>query len=287
MGIAKGGTIMYDVIVIGGGPAGLSAAVQLRKRGRSVLVVSNPARQNPLWRAERIDNYLGLPGKTGAELLEGFQQHAADMGAEFKTGRVLSAMAFEGWMVNVGAEVYEARALILAPGVNRGAKYPGEQELLGSGVSYCATCDGMLYRGKAVTVVGRSADAPQEANYLAQMGCQVTYVSPQEPKGLQEGIPFVKAHKLAVKGTQRVEALEADGALLPCEGVFILRESVAPTDLIPGLALEEGYVQVNRRMETNIPGVFAAGDCTGKPLQLAKAVGDGLMAADSADGYLG
>jgi thioredoxin reductase (NADPH) len=144
----------------------------------------------------------------------------------------------------------------------------------------------MLYRGKAVTVVGRSADAPQEANYLSQMGCQVTYVSPQEPKGLQEGIPFVKAHKLSVKGEQRVEALEADGALLPCEGVFILRESVAPTDLFPELELEEGYVKVSRRMETSVPGVFAAGDCTGKPLQLAKAVGEGLMAADSADHFL-
>jgi thioredoxin reductase (NADPH) len=278
--------MMYDVIVIGGGPAGLSAAVQLRKRGRSVLVVSNPAQQNPLWRAERIDNYLGMPGKTGAELMEAFRSHAEGMGVEFQTGRVLSAMAFEGWMLNVGADVYQAKALILAAGVSRGTKYPGEQELLGSGVSYCATCDGMLYRGKAVTVVGRSADAPQEANYLSQMGCQVTYVSPQEPKGLQEGIPFVKAHKLSVKGEQRVEALEADGALLPCEGVFILRESVAPTDLFPELELEEGYVKVSRRMETSVPGVFAAGDCTGKPLQLAKAVGEGLMAADSADHFL-
>jgi thioredoxin reductase (NADPH) len=278
--------MMYDVIVIGGGPAGLSAAVQLRKRGRSVLVVSNPAQQNPLWRAERIDNYLGMPGKTGAELMEAFRSHAEGMGVEFQTGRVLSAMAFEGWMLNVGADVYQAKALILAAGVSRGTKYPGEQELLGSGVSYCATCDGMLYRGKAVTVVGRSADAPQEANYLSQMGCQVTYVSPQEPKGLQEGIPFVKAHKLSVKGEQRVEALEADGALLPCEGVFILRESVAPTDLFPELELEEGYVKVSRRMETSVPGVFAAGDCTGKPLQLAKAVGEGLMAADSADRFL-
>jgi thioredoxin reductase (NADPH) len=277
---------MYDVIVIGAGPAGLSAAVQLRKRNRSVLVVGNPAKENPLWKAERIDNYLGMPGKTGAELLEAFQQHAEDMGVEFKTGKVISTMAFDGWMLNVGAEVYQGKALVLAAGVSRGAKYPGEQALLGKGVSYCATCDGMLYRNKAVTVVGRSADAPQEANYLAQIGCQVTYVSPQPPQGLQKGIPYVKAHKLEVKGEQSVEALVADGAELPCDGVFILRESVAPVDLIPGLETEEGYVKVNRQMETSVAGVFAAGDCTGKPLQLAKAVGDGLMAGDSADRYL-
>lgn len=277
---------MYDVIVIGGGPAGLSAAVQLRQRGRTVLVVSNPALSNPLWRAERVDNYLGLPGLTGEQLLERFQRHAEDRGVEFQTGKALSAMELDGWMLTVGAEVFQARALVLAAGVARGAKYPGEQELLGRGVSYCATCDGMLYRNKSVVVVGRSADAPQEANYLAQIGCQVTYVSPQAPQGLREGIPWVKAHRLAVRGERSVEALEADGAALPCEGVFILRESVAPTDLIPGLETEEGFVKVNRRMETSVAGVFAAGDCTGRPLQIAKAVGEGLMAADSADAYL-
>lgn len=277
---------MYDVIVIGGGPAGLSAAVQLRQRGRTVLVVSNPALSNPLWRAERVDNYLGLPGLTGEQLLERFQRHAEDRGVEFQTGKALSAMELDSWMLTVGAEVVQARALVLAAGVARGAKYPGEQELLGRGVSYCATCDGMLYRNKSVVVVGRSADAPQEANYLAQIGCQVTYVSPQAPQGLREGIPWVKAHRLAVRGERSVEALEADGAALPCEGVFILRESVAPTDLIPGLETEEGFVKVNRRMETSVAGVFAAGDCTGRPLQIAKAVGEGLMAADSADAYL-
>ena len=277
---------MYDVIVIGGGPAGLSAAVQLRQRGRTVLVVSNPTPSNPLWRSERVDNYLGLPGLTGEQLLERFQKHAEDRGVVFQTGKALSAMELDGWMLTVGAEVVQARALVLAAGVARGAKYPGEQELLGRGVSYCATCDGMLYRNKSVVVVGRSADAPQEANYLAQIGCQVTYVSPQAPQGLREGIPWVKAHRLAVRGERSVEALEADGAALPCEGVFILRESVAPTDLIPGLETEEGFVKVNRRMETSVAGVFAAGDCTGRPLQIAKAVGEGLMAADSADAYL-
>lgn len=277
---------MYDSIVIGAGPAGLSAAVQLRQRGRTVLVVGNPQQQNPLWRAEKISNYLGLKDLTGAELLERFRLHAEEMGVEFMTGKALTAMAFDGWMLTVGQEVVQGKTLILAAGVSRGVKYPGEQELLGRGVSYCATCDGMLYRKKSVVVVGRSADAPEEANYLAQIGCQVTYVSPQTPKGLSKDIPWVKAHKLEVKGTDSVEALLADGAELPCEGVFILRESVAPTDLFPELETEDGYVKVNRHMETNIPGLFAAGDCTGKPLQVSKSVGEGLVAGDSADRFL-
>lgn len=278
--------MQYDCIVIGGGPAGLSAALQLRKRNRSVLVISNPAEQNPLARAERIDNYLGLPGLTGAELMERFHNHAVEMGTEFLTGKVLSAMPYEGWMLTVSSEVYQAKTLILASGVARAQKLPGERELLGRGVSYCATCDGMLYRNKPVVVVGRSSDAPQEANYLADIGCQVTYVSPKRPEGLAEGIPFVRGGRLEIRGGMSVEALSVDGEALPCQAVFVLRESVAPVDLFPGLETEDGYLKVNRRMETSLPGVFAAGDCTGKPLQISKAVGEGLVAGDSADGFL-
>lgn len=276
----------YDIIVLGSGPAGLAAAVAARGRNKSVLVIGNRWQDSPLAKAERVDNYLGLPGLTGSGMLEAFHEHAVNMGAEFVVGKAISLMAWNGFMVTVGSQVYEGKALILAPGVVRQAKYPGEEEYLGRGVSYCATCDGMLYRGRQVMVVGRSADAPQEANYLKSLGCQVTYVSPQPPKGLDSGIPFVKAGKLAVKGGQTVTGLEADGALLPCDGVFILRQAVAPTDLLPTLETEEGYIKVDRRMATNVEGVFAAGDCTGAPLQVAKAVGEGHVAALSACEYL-
>lgn len=275
---------MYDCIIIGGGPAGLSAAVALRSRNRSVLVLSNPVKQNPLYRAEKVDNYLGLPGRTGAQLMDTFRTHALEMGAELKNGRVLSAMDMgTSYFLTVGADVYEAKTLILASGIARGQKYPGEQALLGHGVSYCATCDGMLYRGKAICVVGRSKDAPQEANFLSRLGCTVTYVSPRTPEGLDDNITVVRAAKLEVKGEKQVEGLMADGTLLPCQGVFILRESVAPSDLLPGLALENGYIQVDRAMRTSLRNVFAAGDCTGKPLQISKAVGEGLIAGEAAD----
>ena len=276
----------YDIIVLGSGPAGLGAAVAARGRNKSVLVIGNRWQDSPLAKAERVDNYLGLPGLTGSGMLEAFHEHAVNMGAEFVVGKAISLMAWNGFMVTVGSQVYEGKALILAPGVVRQAKYPGEEEYLGRGVSYCATCDGMLCRGRQVMVVGRSADAPQEANYLKSLGCQVTYVSPQPPRGLDSGIPFVKAGKLAVKGEQTVTGLEADGALLPCDGVFILRQAVAPTDLLPTLETEEGYIKVDRRMATNVEGVFAAGDCTGAPLQVAKAVGEGHVAALSACEYL-
>ncbi len=275
-----------DILILGAGPAGLSAAVAARGRGKRVLVLGSPWRESPLARAELVDNYLGLPGCTGVQMLEEFHRHAAGMGAQFVWGRVVSLMVWEGFMVTVGSDVCQGRALILAPGVVRQAKYPGEAAHLGRGVSYCATCDGMLYRGRPVAVVGRSPNAPREANYLQSIGCHVTYVAPERPGELDGGIPFVRSGRLAVRGGQTVSALEIDGAAIPCAGVFILRRTVAAADLLPGLALEDGAIRVDRRMSTSIPGAFAAGDCTGEPLQVAKAVGEGHVAALSACEYL-
>lgn len=276
----------YDLLILGAGPAGLAAAIGARGRGKTVLVVGNRWQDSPLARAERIDNYLGLPGLSGAELLARFHDHAAGAGVEFLTGKALSVMAWEGFQMTVGSDVCAGGALILAPGVVRQSKYPGEAEYLGRGVSYCATCDGMLFRNRPVSVVGRSGGAPGEANYLQSIGCQVVYVSPQPPEGLDPAIPYVKASRLAVRGEQTVTGLEADGSLIPCAGVFILRSAVAPADLLPGLATEHGVIKVDRQMRTSLPGVFAAGDCTGGPLQVAKAVGEGHVAALSACEYL-
>ena len=276
----------YDILVLGSGPAGLAAAVAARGRGKSVLVIGNRWQDSPLARAERVDNYLGLPAGSGKDLLAQFYDHAVKAGADFVTGRAVSMMVYGGVFATVGSQVYDGKALILAPGVQRQAKYPGEETYLGRGVSYCATCDGMLYRGKPVAVAGRSPDAPLEANYLKSLGCQVTYVAVQRPEGLDGDIPFVRGSRLAVIGEQAVTALEVDGVKLPCAGVFILRQAVAPTDLLPQLETENGVIRVDRTMATNLPGVFAAGDCTGGPLQVAKAVGEGHVAALSACAWL-
>ena len=233
-----------------------------------------------------MDNYLGLPGVTGMELLEQFRRHAEELGADFVLGRVISLMAWNGFHLTVGSELYEGETLVLAPGVVRQAKYPGEAEYLGRGVSYCATCDGMLYRGKPVAVVGRSGDAPREAAYLKSLGCQVVYVAPKRPTALEPDIPFLQANRLEIAGAQTVTTLVADGAPIPCSGVFILRDAVAPTDLLPQLETLGGSIRVDRSMATSIPGVFAAGDCTGGPLQVSKAVGEGLIAALSAAEFL-
>lgn len=278
---------MYDVAVIGGGPAGLSAAVQICQRGKSALIISGADSDGPLWKTEMVSNYLGLPQSGGAALGDRFRAHAQVMGAQRMDGRALNIMPMGGkFYLSVGSDMVEAKAVVLAPGVVREAKYPGEAQHLGRGVSYCATCDGMLYRGKQVVVVGKSAEAPEEAAFLLEIGCHVTYVSSKKPKELREGIVFVKAARVEVLGEERVTGVKAGEEELLCDGVFILRASVAPTDLLPSLELRERYIGVDRDMATNIPGVFAAGDCTGAPFQISKAVGEGLVAGQRAAEYI-
>ena len=278
--------MQYDLIILGSGPAGLAAAVAARGRGKTALVIGNRWQDSPLAKAEKIDNYLGLPGRTGYELLEEFQKHAEGAGVEFVVGRAISLMAWNGFTVTVGSDAYQGRALIMSPGVVRQTKFTGEQEYLGRGVSYCATCDGMLYRGKDVVVAGRTADAPEEAKFLKSIGCNVTYTAPKKPAELADDIPFVQAGKLEIHGEQMVTGVSLDGTELPCAGVFVLRASLAPTDLLPTLETENGYIKVDRAMKTNVEGVFACGDCTGTPLQVAKAVGEGHIAGLSACEYL-
>ena len=278
---------LTDIIVIGGGPAGLSAAINARARGKSVLVVSNPISENPLYKAPVMDNYPGLPNISGADYLRKLEDHAKESGAQFRSGRVLTiAPMGERFFVSIGSDYEETRSVILAIGAQRGAKLPGEEEFLGRGVSWCATCDGMLYRGKDVVVVGLAHDAPAEANFLQEIGCKVTYVARSAPEGLNPEIPVVLGRKLSVEGESTVTAVHVDETTLSCQGAFILRSAMAPKDLLPSLTLEAGYIPVNRSMATNIPGVFACGDCTGLPLQAAKAVGEGLIAGQSAAEYV-
>lgn len=259
---------MYDIAVIGGGPAGLAAAIHTRARGKTALVVTNEPTASPLCRAERIDNYPGLPQIGGRALVEEMLAQAKDLGVELRPGRVLNVLPVGGtYMLSVGSDVAEARAVVLAVGAARPAKLPGEAELLGRGVSYCATCDGMFYRGRTVAVAGDAPDLAEETEFLRKIGCEVTQVPLAGLKILGEG---------------KVEAVESKGERIPCDGVFLLRRSVALSDLLPGLETENGYIKVDRAMRTNLPRIYAAGDCTGQPLQIAKAVGEGQMAAHTA-----
>lgn len=278
---------MVDVLIVGGGPAGLSAAVNVLARGRTCAVLTNDYRQNPLYRTNEVDNYLGMRGMTGSEMMEKMQAEAVEAGARFYRGRVVSLLPMGGsFTAALGTELVEGRRAILATGAGVGAALPGEAAFVGRGVSYCATCDGMLYRGRRAVVTGDAADLAEEAAFLHRIGVEVTVVTRRPwdslPADFPADIPWLTARSLAVKGAAALEGLVADDRLIPCDVIFALREVMAPDSLVPGLRLEGRFVQVDREMRTNIPGLYAAGDCTGRPLQVAVAVGEGLIAGQAA-----
>ncbi len=267
--------LRYDILVLGGGPGGISAALTARARGRSVLVLSNDPMASPLAKAKAVDNYPGLTGRSGKELLTAMLEGLAQQSIPVVTGRAQAIMSLgTGFMVSAGQAVYEAKSLILATGMALGKSYPGESEFLGRGVSYCATCDGMLYRGKRVAVVGLSADGAEEVEFLRSIGCEVEYFDRRRAKVYE------------IRGDSAVTALVADGIEYPVEGIFILRDTIASAVLLPGLEERDGHIAADASMRTSLSGVFAAGDCTGRPYQIPKAVGEGNLAALSADAYL-
>lgn len=168
-------------------------------------------------------------------------------------------------------------------GISKIKELPGEAKLLGVGVSYCATCDGMLYRGKNAVVWDQSKDAWEEANFLASIGVNVTFVSKKpRQENLSNDINFINGTITEIIGENSVEEVIIGNEIIKADAVFMLRDAVAPTALIDGLELDGNFINVDKHMETNISGVYAAGDITGKPLQLSKAVSEGLIAAQHA-----
>lgn len=260
----------FDIIIVGGGPAGLTAALYAKRAGFSTLLLEGGVLGGQAAATPDIENWPGTRHISGSDFAANLYEQSRALGAELRL-EAATALEAEGALrrVSTSAGRYEARCVILANGVKRRKLgVPGEERLAGRGVSYCATCDGMLYRGKPVAVVGYTDTARQEAEFLQKIGCSVTY--------------FDRPKQCEIRGDGRVESVTCDGRTIPAEGVFILRPTMAPTELFPGLAVEQGYVTVDRRMATNLPGLFAAGDCTGGPLQVSKAAGDGLIAGQSA-----
>lgn len=268
---------LFDIAVVGAGPAGYSAAISARKREKSVIVIG----QNTGWlaRAESIQNYPGLPDVSGQEMLSRMQTQAQAMGASMRPGVVHQILPMgESFALSLGADFIEARRIILCTGAKQPRLLPGEEALLGRGVSYCGTCDGMLYRGRHVAVIAQGPEAVHEANFLATLCASVSYFG-QPDEALDSRIAVRGEKPEAILGEERATGLRAGGKEMPFDGVFIFREAMALSSLIGGLEMEGAFIRVDRQMRTSVPGVFAAGDCTGLPLQVAKAVGEGCVAA--------
>lgn len=280
---------MYDIAIVGRGPAGLSCAMTARMRGLETLIVGPAHNASWLARTEEIDNYPGLPKVSGAKLLEIFTEQALSMGAETRDGLVRQILPTDqGFMLLIDSEIAEARTVLLAMGAARPKLLPGEEELLGSGVSYCATCDGMLYRGKKLAVLSASEEGAEETLFLEKLAGGIDYYALKKhpTDALPKTVGIMPETPRALSRTDKGICLEADGQTRCYDGVFIFRSAVSLGMLLPDLTTDGSFIPVDRGMHTNLDGVYAAGDCTGKPLQVAKAVGEGNVAAISAAEYL-
>jgi len=299
----------YEVIIIGGGPAGLTAALYAARGGLKVLILEEGAPGGQAALTDKIENYPGFPqGISGIELMQKFVEQAKSFGTEIKMGHVLRA-EFEGEekKIYVGEDAYKAPAVILATGAKpKSLGVRGEKRFLGRGVSYCATCDGAFFKDKKVAVIGGGDSALEEAIFLTHFAKEVIIIHRRDElravKILQDRtkanpkISFrLSAIVEEILGEDKVEALKLKNvkddtvSIEPLEGVFIFVGNQPATSFVEGiLELDPlGYIITDEDLKTSREGVFACGDVRRKSLrQVATAVGDGALAGMSAVHYL-
>lgn len=280
---------IFDIAVIGGGPAGLSAVLTGKNRNKKIVLFEHLGFSQKLQKAHVVDNYLGLSKISGQDLMEQFATHVLAHEPVLVKEKVVNVfVTTPAFTLVTGQATYQAKTVIIATGVVATTLFRGEKELLGRGVSYCATCDGMLYRDKDVAVISYTPEGEHETNFLAEVCRSVTYL-PQyrgEYSNLTPNVRIMKNRPQAILGEEKVDGLVTDGENIKAHGIFIMRQSDPVENIIPELELSGEVIKVDRQLLTNIPGVFAAGDCTGRPWQIAKATGEGLVAALSAINYL-
>lgn len=300
---------MEKVIIIGAGPAGISAALYAVRGNLDPLVINNGI--GALEKAEKIENYYGLDHPlSGQELYDTGIAQAKALGVRILDAQVLGVGGFDTFTVKTTEGEFETQSLILATGSKRAApKIPGVKEFEGRGVSYCAICDAFFYRGKDVAVLGNGDFAMHEARELSNTASTVTiYTNGEEPEFTPEGNISVNTMKIqSVEGDDLVSGIrlaadvqaqeikpEADTQDSPdtfcrADGVFIAMGTAGSTEIARQMGAElteKGNIKVDENMETTIPGLYAAGDCTGGLLQVAKAVYEGAQAGINAGKYV-
>lgn len=313
----------YDIAIIGTGPAGISAAITATIRNKKIILFGSRELSDKIRKAHLIQNYPGFPECSGEDLCNAFAAHLEKMGIEITEEKINAVypMGETFALQTMKNEMHQARSVILACGMVQGKLLPGEEDLVGRGVSYCATCDAPLYRGRSVAVIGYSLEAEEEVNFLSEVASEVLYfpVYRVEPKvsesvkvvrqipqailnkeAAEEAFSLAQADpaKSSAKDLASGEALSVDAlkqgqlavqttkGTFPADGIFVLRNSVPAGQLIPGIEMDGEHVKVNLQMETSVPGCFACGDITGRPYQYVKAAGQGNVAVLSAVSYL-
>ena len=279
---------MFDTAIIGTGPAGISAALTLRSLKKNIILFGPGQLSQKIRVAEQIRNYPGLPSVSGMQMQEAFLQQLQQMEIAI-TEKTVTGIYNMGthYSILCDQEMFEVRTVIMATGVEAVKPIPGELEFVGRGVSYCATCDGFLYKGKTIGVLCTTKDLEHEVEYLASLAEKV-YLIPLY-KNVQvkaQNVQLIQRKPVAIEGGMKAERMVFADRETEVDGIFMLKQAVAPSVLLYGLETADGHITVDRECKTNLPGCFAAGDCTGRPYQYVKAAGEGNVAAHSAAEYL-
>lgn len=296
----------YDVIILGGGPAGLTAGLYTARHGLKTLILEGKQLGGKSWGPHRIENYPGFPeGITGTELMEKFVEQTNRFGADFRKETVIGLTVIgEQKMVQTRADVYEAKAVVIATGIQKKQlSVPGEMEFKGRGVSYCAICDGPFFKDKIVAVVGSGKEAVEDALKLTDVAKKI-YSLPGSKgynKDIEELHYLLRHPKIEIIKGANLKSIDGEMLVthvnlehesidrLNLDGVFIILEQVATTDLMKEAGLETdegGCIIVDRYQKTNLDGVFAAGDCVCGGMQVITAAGEGGRAGLSVLRYL-
>ncbi len=280
---------MKDCIIIGSGIAGISAALTLKANGKNFQIFGNANLSEKIAKAESIRNYPALYNVTGQELVRALQDQLVVEEIQITAEKVSGVYALKdkfGVATQEGG-YYESKTVIFACGVESVKTVKGETEFLGRGVSYCATCDGFLYKDKRIAVLCTSKRLEHEIEHLAGFAKQV-YLIPmyKDVEIKNENVQTIMKMPLEIVGDKRVDKVVFPDRELVVDGFFALRECIAPNAIMDGLQTDNGHIAVSRDMQTNIAGCFAAGDCVGRPYQYAKAAGEGNVAAHSVTAYL-
>ena len=279
----------FDIAVIGGGPAGIAAAITAQSKGRKVVLFEAHGFSPRLRSVTEITDYLGLQPMSGTELMDHFVAHLSRTDVFVVEEKVVSLKeAGNGFVIGTPSGNFNADAVVLCTGVSRSNLLIGEKEFMGRGVSYCAKVDGVNYKGKRVAAIATTDDAMEEIELLADY-CEHVYLFPRyngfrQPK--RKNVTIIIEPPTEITGTDRVTGLHTDTDFFGVQAVFMFRATDPLNSFLPELQIRGRSVYVDDQAQTNIEGVFAGGDCTGQPWQVNRAAGQGQKAALSAIRYL-
>ena len=281
----------YDIAIIGTGPAGISAAITAKLRNKNIILFGNKDLSDKINKAHSIKNYTGLPNVTGEELAAALKNHLNDLDIEITEKRVNAVYSMgEYFALQVGKEMIESKTLIIATGVTASKTLKNEDEFLGRGVSYCATCDAHFCKGKDVAVIAYTKEAEEDALFLSEVCSSIKYFPlydiSNEIFDKYGNIQIIKDKPIGFAGNMKAERIICENSSYDAFSTFVVRNNISADKLVPGLKTDGTHIIVDLQMEANIKGLFACGDIAGKPYQYIKSAGQGNIAALSAVAYL-